>query len=289
VPSLRLIEFVPPALEAVAGRRGWLTELVPDLDTVRTRTAGSQRQRLMEDERDIGFTAHHNLIAWNGQGDDLCVVAQVERFTVLDFIVRDDIRTVGDLRGERLAVDSVDSGFSIVVRKLLADGGVPEGEYELHPAGAIKERFDAVVDGSTAGGLLAPPWSYDALDTGLRRLMSAETALPDLPGIVLVARRSRLDELREPIHAYLAALRRAAQWIAGTPDDEVLAVLVDSGFDARSAVALLPTAPTDLTPRIEAVRFVFDIRREVGLLPARAPAPESLLAPDAFFAVPSGP
>lgn len=286
MPSLRLIEFVPPALEAVASRRGHLRELVPELDVVRTRSAGEQRTRLMEGERDIGFTALDNLIAWNAEGDDLCVVAQVERFTVLDFIVRDDIRTVADLRGERLAVDAADSGFSIVVRKLLADGGVREGEYELHPAGAIKERFDAVLDGSAAGGLLAPPWSYHALDAGLRRLLSAETALPELPGIVLVARRSRLDELRAPIHAYLDALRRAAAWIAGTPDDEVLTVLVDSGFDARSAAALLPTCPAELTARIEAVRFVFDVRREVGLLPERAPRPEDLLAPDAFFTVP---
>jgi ABC-type nitrate/sulfonate/bicarbonate transport system substrate-binding protein len=288
MPDLRLIEFVPPALEAVASRRGWLIELVPDLDTVRTRSAGEQRQRLMEGERDIGFTALDNLIAWNADGDDLCIVAQVERFTVLDFIVRADIRAVEDLRGERLAVDAVDSGFSIVIRKLLADGGVREDEYDLHPAGAIKERFDAVLDGSTAGGLLAPPWSYDALDAGLRRLMSAETALPGLPGIVLVARRSRLTELREPIDAYLAALRRAAEWIAGTPEDDVVAVLIESGFDPRSAAALLPTAPTDLTPRLEAVRFVFGMRREVGLLPDSAPEPESLLAPASFFTVPSG-
>ncbi len=280
--ELRLIEFVPPAVEAIAAELGYIDETGLALTIMRTRSALEQRERVMSGDCDVALTAIDNLIAWNAGGDDLRLLAQVERTTVLDLIAQPDVGSVMDLAGRALAVDSVDSGFSIVLRKLLADNGLGEHDYRLLGAGGIQQRFEAIHDGRAAAGLLGPPWSYDALEAGLTRLMTAHHALPSLPGIGLAVRASRLDELRRPIDAYLTALRRAIRWIGESDREQVLAVLIGAGFDSRGAADLLAVCPADLVPSREGVALLFRMRRELGLLPDKAPKLEDVFAPDAL-------
>src|SRR5947207_2228619 len=176
---LRVIEFVPPAIEAIAMHLGLFDDAL-ELDVVRTTSSIEQRDRMLFDNCDAGLTAIDNLIKWNAQGADLRLVAQVERTTVLDLVAAPGIAAISDLRGATLAVDAVDSGFAIVLQKILIDHGVPADDYELLSAGGINERCDALVSGQATAGLLGPPWSTRAIESGLVRLTTAEDALPAL-------------------------------------------------------------------------------------------------------------
>src|SRR3954451_24699005 len=104
--TLRLIEFVPPAVQALARSLGYLDDESVVLETSRTRSAPEQRDRLLAGEFDAGLTAIDNLIAWNAVGAAFVLVPQLERPTVLDLVARAGIASFDDLRGARFAVDS---------------------------------------------------------------------------------------------------------------------------------------------------------------------------------------
>jgi ABC-type nitrate/sulfonate/bicarbonate transport system substrate-binding protein len=280
---LRVIEFVPAAVQALAADLGYLDEGV---EFVRTRSSTEQRERVMSDDCDVALTAIDNLIAWDADGDELRLVAQVERTTVLDLIAAPEIHSIAQLRGQALAVDAPDNGFAIVLRKVLADQGLSDGDYRLSSEGGIAQRFAALVDGRAAAGLLGPPWSYQAIEAGLVKLAGVHEALPALPGIGVAVRQARLEELDAPVTRYLAALGRAITWLASASREEALARLAAAGFEGRGAEDLLAVAPTTLAPSPEGLELLFDMRRELGLLPDGAPSAATLLAGLAIPPVP---
>ncbi|MFL5847057.1 MAG: ABC transporter substrate-binding protein [Solirubrobacteraceae bacterium] len=275
--SLRVIEFVPPAVEAIAQHLGKFDAGALDLEIVRTRSSIEQHERMLSDDCDVALTAIDNLIKWNAQGADLRLFAQVERTTVLDLVAAADIATVADLRGATLAVDAVDSGFAIVLRKILADHGVKAGEYELLSAGGINERCEALVSGQATGGLLGPPWSTKAIESGLTRLTTVEEALPAFPGIVVAVRESRHAEIAKELEQYIAGLDAAVRWVAGEERSAAIDVLEAAGFDPHGAAALLDVVPGDLEPSAEGLDLIYAMRRELGMLPEGAHGPADLL------------
>lgn len=272
---LRVIEFVAPGVEAIAQRRGLYAEHGVEIETVRTRSSTEQRERMQSGDCDVALTAIDNLIAWNAAGDDLVLVGQVERTTVLDLVAAAE--RIEDLRGTTLAVDAVDTGFAIVLRKILRDHGLGADDYELLAAGGIQQRCDAITGGQAAGGLLGPPWSDQALDQGLRRLTTVEAALPDFPGIGVAVRSARLAELRDPLKRYLAALADAAAWAGVARRDEAVELLVDAGFPAAGAGALLDVVPADVSVAVDGVELLYAIRRELDALPVGAPEASALV------------
>jgi ABC-type nitrate/sulfonate/bicarbonate transport system substrate-binding protein len=64
------------------------------------------------------------------------------------------INTIADLRGKPIAVDAPDTGFSFLLRKILADNGLflENGDYSLQPVGGVALRYAALQAGQTPGG-----------------------------------------------------------------------------------------------------------------------------------------
>lgn len=275
---LRIIEFVAPGLDAIAGRLGLYARHGVEVETVRTRSSIEQRERMMSGDCDVALTAIDNLIAWDAGGDDLRLVAQVERTTVLDLVVTAEVERIEDLRGATLAVDAVDTGFAIVLRKILRDHGLEPGDYRLSAEGGIQQRCDAVTQERAAAALLGPPWSDQAIERGLRRITTVEQALPDFPGIGVAVRAARLGALQPALERYLAALDEAAAWAAASPREEVLEILVTAGFPQAGARALLDVVPADVRVSERGVALLYAIRRELDVLPAGAPDPDVLPA-----------
>jgi ABC-type nitrate/sulfonate/bicarbonate transport system substrate-binding protein len=64
------------------------------------------------------------------------------------------INTFEDLRGKPIAVDAPDTGFSFLLRKILAEHGLllENGDYSLQPIGGVALRYAALQAGQTADG-----------------------------------------------------------------------------------------------------------------------------------------
>jgi ABC-type nitrate/sulfonate/bicarbonate transport system substrate-binding protein len=287
--TLSINEFVAPGIEVLARGLGYFEADGLELEVTRTPSSTEQRRCLMANECDVALTAIDNLIAWDAGGDDLRLIAQVERTTVLDLIAQPNVGSVADLRGSVLAVDAADNGFAVVLRRILGDHGVGATEFTFQPEGGIKERLNALAEGRAAAALLGPPWSHKALDRGLHRLTTVETALPAFPGIGLAVRAGRLEQLADALKLYIGALDRAARWVVGAERDEALRLLIDAGFDERGSADVLMVSPSTLVPSRPGVELLYEMRRELGMLSDRAPSLEVLLEPvGAFHAAGAG-
>ena len=274
---LRVIEFVPPSLGVLAHARGLFDAAGVEVDAVRTRSSTEQRAGLMDGTYDLGLTAIDNLIAWDADGDDLVVVAQVERTTVLDLCAAPDVGAIAELRGRTLAVDAVDTGFAILLRHVLATRGLAPDGYELLPAGGIQQRMEAVVEGRAAAGLLGPPFNQIALGRGCRVLAHAHEEVPRLPGIGAVLRASATPATMGAAHAYVRALAESAAWATDDREDEAVGMLEAAGFDREGAVQLFGIRARSVTPDDDGIALLYEMRRDLGMLPAGAPPAEALV------------
>lgn len=276
--SLRIIEFVPPAAEALAGALGYLENESLTIETTRTRSAPEQRDRLLAGEFDAGLTAIDNLIAWNADGADFVLVAQLERTTVLDLVASAGTQAFTDLSDARFAVDSPVTGFSIVLRAMFAKHGVDIADDQLVAAGALAERFEAIRTGEADAGLLGPPWSQQALAEGMVHVTSVEAEFPDFPGICLTVRSSEIERVRPALSAYLRACSQSAAWARDeTHRDSAIELLAGAGFPTPAAEAILEVVPSSIAPVLGGIRLLYQMRSQLGRLPATAPAADELV------------
>src|SRR6185369_3391622 len=141
---LRQTVFIAPPVCVVAGEMGYFADAGVDVRTVLTGSSTMQRGQLLDAEFDVGITALDNVIVWNAGGSDLRVVAQVESTTLLRLVAGPAIRAVEGLRGSRIGVDAVGNGFAVALRHLLLARGLGAGDYEMHPVGGVRQRFEAL-------------------------------------------------------------------------------------------------------------------------------------------------
>ena len=154
-----------------------------------------------------------------------------------------EVERIEDLRGATLAVDAVDTGFAIVLRRILRDHGLETGDYRLSAEGGIQRALRSLTQGRAAAGLLGPPWSERRSSGACGARHRGAAAARDFPGIGVAVRAAR----RRPscgaaLERYLGGTRRGRGWAAASPRDEVLDDPRDRRVRRRCA-ALLDVVP----------------------------------------------
>lgn len=208
---LNVIWFVPPALEVVAERRNFLADAGVTIQAAQTASSDEQFEALRDGRQDVAVTAMDNVILWQRRpgGEDLRIVGQIEATTAISLFARPDFGAIPQLQRGRLLVDSAENGFVIALMALLADGGVRLTDCSFVPAGGVKERFAALLDGQGDATLLGPPFDGMAEQAGMRRLADVDVAYPGFPGQGIVLRAGLAPERRAEVVRWLRALERA--------------------------------------------------------------------------------
>jgi ABC-type nitrate/sulfonate/bicarbonate transport system substrate-binding protein len=177
-------------------------------------------QSLVEDEEDIAVAAFDNVVAYQeGQGEvklsttpDFFAFMSFSRGTVR-LVVSPDVKSYDDLRGKTLAVDSVATGYSLVLQKLLQLGGLKEGDYRLEPVGATGTRALALMENKFSGTILTTPLEIAPESRGYRRLANAVDVLGPYQTIVGIARRSWAMGNRDALVHFIRASTEAIDWL----------------------------------------------------------------------------
>jgi len=264
--ELRLIVF-PGGFNLpvwVAQEKGFFAR--QNLSVTLTLTPGSvfQLTRLIAGDFDVALTAVDNVIAYDeGQGE-VSVPGRPDLFAFmgsdngfLRLIVQSGIQSYADLRGKRLSVDAVTTGYAFVLRKMLEVNGLGEGEYTLVPAGGALRRWEALLKGEHAGTLLLSPFEILARERGFRLLANAVDVLPRYQGLVGAARRSWAAAHRTELIGYIRAHREALSWLYSPANrDEGIQLL------ARNA---------NLPPQLAAEAHAILVDPEHGFAPAASP------------------
>jgi ABC-type nitrate/sulfonate/bicarbonate transport system substrate-binding protein len=128
-------------------------------------------------------------------------------------VVSPDVKSYDDLRGKTLAVDSVATGYSLVLQKLLQLGGLKEGDYRLEPVGATGTRALALMENKFSGTILTTPLEIAPESRGYRRLANAVDVLGPYQTIVGIARRSWAMGNRDALVHFIRASTEAIDWL----------------------------------------------------------------------------
>lgn len=177
-----------------------------------TGSSTQQLEQLRSGGYDIGFQQSDHVVRAVETGSDLCIVMAQGHAPELSLVVAPGIKTFEDLRGRDIAVDGTNSGYALVLRKLLAEKGLA-GAYRFVEVGGSQERFDALQGGSAAASWLNPPFDRNLFAAGFGSLGTTQEFFPSYPGSVAAARRAWAQQNSERLIAFIRAFRGACQWL----------------------------------------------------------------------------
>jgi NitT/TauT family transport system substrate-binding protein len=139
------------------------------------------------------------------RGIDVTFIAGLLNTMIWNFYVRPEIKSIEQLKGKLIGTDRpatpVAYGTLVALKKL----GLSAKDVQLFPLGSSAQIVTALYAGQIAGGIGAPPASFQLERAGFRSL----TGLSDVPyqNVGIVVRRSRIDELGPRLVPLLRALR----------------------------------------------------------------------------------
>lgn len=237
----------------------------------------TQLADLIEGRIDIALTAMDNVVAYE-EGDVFAFLG-VNSGGRFNLMVAPTVKAYADLKGQRLAVDAVATGYALVLMDMLRRGGLGGSDYELVSVGGSRERLAALRSGKAAGALLNAPQDAAAEAAGFVRLANSAEVIGRYQGSVGAARRAWAAANADALVRYIRASVAAVDWLydpANRADAvdilqrRLAGVSPDSA--ARSYEELLHPAHGSLARKaaidLEGVRTVLRLRTEFAR-PAR--------------------
>jgi ABC-type nitrate/sulfonate/bicarbonate transport system substrate-binding protein len=137
-----------------------------------------------------------------------------------------EVKALSDLKGKRVCLDALTTGYAFIVRDLLERAGVGEGEVTFVAAGGTDVRFKALMDGKCEATITLAPFDSIAMERGYHRLVGATEAYGAYQGTVAGARASWAREHRAAAVAFTRAFKSAVDWLYDPANRaEALAIL----------------------------------------------------------------
>lgn len=188
-------------------------------------------KNLVEGKFDIGFMTFDNIPAYDeGQGE-VALDRPANLFAFmggltggLRLMVNPEIKSFADLKGKALAVDSPDTGYSLMMRKLLERGGLADSDYRFENMGGTGERTEALMQNKTTGTIVTSPLDLLPIAKGYRVLADSRDVGP-YQATLYVARREWAQGHGAELVNFVAAQLEALRWLADPAHrDEAVAI-----------------------------------------------------------------
>jgi len=210
------------------------------LDLIIHETGSSREQRglLASGEIHIVQAAIDNALAMIKSGHDIVILMGGEG-GMNDLIVHEDIGSVKDLAGRTLAVDSPDTAYALLLRKVLAANGLEhDKDYRLQAIGNGSKRLRALLqDATLAGAILNPPFSAEALLSGMRSLGRLDDLVGPYQAGGAFALRSFAEVSGAAVEAYIRGYVASLDWLRNPQNAEACERLLQEKLAISSEVA----------------------------------------------------
>jgi len=208
-----------------AQRQGFFEDNGVRVALTDTPSSTFQIQGLAEGRFDIAMTAFDNVVAYQeGQGeaeippnsDMFAFMGSDNGF--LSVIGSKDVRSLKDLRGRKLTVDALTTGYAFVLRELLSRAGVAESDVTFERMGGALPRFQELLKGSHSGTILVTPFDLLAMNQGYPQLARAVKELGAYQGVVAASRRSWAAENDAALTGFVRAYRAGVEFLYANHD-----------------------------------------------------------------------
>lgn len=255
--TIRLISFPGTGnLGIFAGReKGLFAARGVEVALETTPSSMYQAQKLVAGDFDMACTAMDNVIAYQeGAGEaeldrepDLFIIASATQLEV-SFVVAPEIESYADLKGRRLALDALATGFAFALYRMLDNAGLTSDDYEMVSVGSTPSRWEAVQKGDYAGTLLIEPFTGMARAAGYRVLGSTLDTFDHYPGQVFTASRAWAAANRGAVCGFLQGWLDAIEWIADPANRDEAADMLGRNMPAMKPQAIGPALAKLVSP-----------------------------------------
>ena len=208
-----------------AERQGFFEEQGVRVVLTPTPSSTFQMQGLAEGRFDIAMTAFDNVVAYQeGQGeasippnpDMFAFMGSDQGF--LSVIGGREVKSFKDLKGKKLSVDALTTGYAFVLRELLARSGIAESDVTFERAGGALSRFQELLKGTHAGTILVTPFDLLAMNKGHARLAVAHEQLGAYQGVVAASRRAWARENTAALVGFIRAYGAGVEFLYSSRD-----------------------------------------------------------------------
>lgn len=183
------------------------------VDVTLTGSSTQQLEQMRSGGYDIGFQQSDHVVRAVETGSDLCIVMAQGHAPELSLVVAPGIKTLKDLRGRDIAVDGANTGYALLLRKLLAETGFAKTDYRFIEIGGSQERYDALKMGRAIASWLNPPFDRNLFAAGFGSLGATTQFFPSYPGSIAATRRLWAANNADRMVAFIRAFRGACHWL----------------------------------------------------------------------------
>ena len=209
--------------------------------TTPTPSSTFQIQGLAEGRFDIAMTAIDNVVAYQEAQGEVGIPDNPDLFAFmgadngfLSLVGGRGVKSVGELKGRKLSVDAMTTGYAFVLRELLAKHGIAESEVIFERAGGALGRFEALLQGAHAGTMLVTPFDLLAINKGHVQLARAEDELGAYQGVVAATRRSWARDNEAAVVAYVRSWAAGVRFLYEPANREVAEALLVANVRAMT-------------------------------------------------------
>lgn len=240
-----------------------------------------QAEHLIDGTFQMAGTAFDNIVAYQeGQGvfkpavpPDLFVFMGATQVQ-LTLITAPEVKSYADLKGRKLALDALATGFAFVLYEMLGRAGLEPVDYEMVAVGATIKRWESVRDGETAGTLVLQPFTSIAQAQGFNVLGTSTDLFESYQGGTFAASRAWATDNADAVKGFIKGYLKGLDWTldpanrieAGELLLAKMPILKPGVVDAVMDSLLDPKS--GLTPRAEilpdGMKTVLDLRSKYG-------------------------
>lgn len=283
----------------VAQRQGFFADVRLIVELTPTPGSVYQMTHLIAGDFDIAHTAMDNVVAYTEGEGEVAIAGETSLVAImggddgfLHVLARPQYASYADLRGKRLGVDALTTGFAFVLRSMLERNGLHAGDYELVAVGAGARRYAALVAGEIDGTISSTPLDVMGEAAGLRVLGSATATLGHYQGYVGATTRAWTTNYGDSWgRAYVRAYGRVLAWLYDAANQrDAIALLVENAkyppAVAEKTYGIMINRSGGYEPRavidLQGVATVIGLREKYGSSRKRFGAPEAYVDANAL-------
>jgi ABC-type nitrate/sulfonate/bicarbonate transport system substrate-binding protein len=262
------------------------------VELTNTPSSTEQIRGVLAGKWDLMHTAADNVVAYvENEGADLFMFMGIGQGAPALY-ARPEIKGFQDLRGKKVAVDALTTGYAFVLFDILERNGLKRGQdYEVVSVGGTDKRFDAMTKGEVVATLLTPPYDTRAVSMGYTSFGSSKQYLGEYQASTgATTRRWARDHTKELI-AYIRSYRLALAWIFNPVNAEEAVKILARRLELPDAVAANTFKATIVHPTegisrdaslsMKGIETVIRLRGEMGFL--KSPFPPAAKYVDPTF------
>ena len=204
----------------VANDKGFFAREGLKVNITPTPNSGFQMSNLIAGKFNIAGTAIDNLIAYmEGQGTakvdrepDLITIMGLSS-TELTIVAQPEYKSIAELKGKDIALDSPSTGYAFVLRNMFEKNGLGPNDTKWVPFGGTRERLVALREKKAAAAMISEPFTTQARAEGFAILGEGVSQLGEYQANVQIANRPWAKANEDTVVRYIRGMLAAIDWI----------------------------------------------------------------------------